>query len=288
MYNLCLDSQENLFGYKIAKLYHQIGENQIAKQYIVSYLSGKEDCAPGHFLAGQIAEALGENEAAVTSFERSYSIDRSQQHLVSLTCSLSKRDLQQCWSKRAETLSTQGIATNWCVLWSFDWHYFFLTAEVGLVSAKEATSSEQKATELKLPLSFCSTRGHEGDDYAEESSMKPDGADSKSIISSPNIVTETETPSFAKMACAPESWLSFSSLATSATTISRSGFNKPTAFSFPGTGTFVFGVSAVITRFSKTLHKLFFKLFFTARWSSIATRREIQTSGWWQWRSSWK
>ena len=112
LHNLCLDSQENLFGYEIAKLYHQIGENQIAKQYIVSYLSGKEDCAPGHFLAGQIAEALGENEAAVTSFERSYSIDRSQQHLVSLTCSLSKRDRQQCWSKRAETLSTQGIATN--------------------------------------------------------------------------------------------------------------------------------------------------------------------------------
>ena len=106
--------QVKLLGFKFAQLYHQIGEHQLAKEYIVSYLSVKEDCAPGHCLAGQIQEALGEKEAAVRSFERSYAIDSYQPSLVFRICSLVFADplslsptnqyLQHCWLERVEIL----------------------------------------------------------------------------------------------------------------------------------------------------------------------------------------
>lgn len=75
----------------------------------------KECSAPGHRLAGQIAEALGEKEAAVRSYKRSYDIDSNQRDLVFKICSLvcelpasaANRDLQQCWLERAEALQPQ-------------------------------------------------------------------------------------------------------------------------------------------------------------------------------------
>lgn len=104
-----------MLGFNFAKLYHQIGENKLAKQHLASYLANKECSAPGHRLAGQIAEALGEKEGAVRSYKRSYDIDSNQRDLVFKTCSLvcelpttpANRDLQQCWLERAEALQPQ-------------------------------------------------------------------------------------------------------------------------------------------------------------------------------------
>ena len=96
-------------------MYHQIGEHKLAKQHLASYLAVKEVSAPGHRLAGQIAEALGEKETAVRSFKRSYDIDSNQRDLVLKICSLvcelpfsaANRDIQQCWLERAEALHPQ-------------------------------------------------------------------------------------------------------------------------------------------------------------------------------------
>lgn len=119
--------------------------------------------------------------------------------------------------------------------------------DVQLVYAKEATAEQKrKAMELKLPLNFflyedappCpGCRGCERDEETAEATAKPVAA--KSLSFSPNLFAKSETPSFAKMADASVSQLSFSSLATT----SSSGFNKPAAFSWSGTGAPIFGVS---------------------------------------------
>lgn len=72
----------------------------------------KECSAPGHRLAGQIAEALGDKESAVRSYRRSYDLDSQQRDLVFKICTLlcelpsspANRDLQRCWLERAEAL----------------------------------------------------------------------------------------------------------------------------------------------------------------------------------------
>lgn len=109
------ENERKLLGFNFAKSYHQIGEHKLAKQHLAAYLAVKECSAPGHRLAGQIAEALGEKEAAVRSYRRSYDLDSSQRDLVFKICSLicelpaspANRDLQQCWLERAEALQPQ-------------------------------------------------------------------------------------------------------------------------------------------------------------------------------------
>lgn len=104
--------QRKLLGYNIAKLYNRVGEHKIAKHYISSFLSVKESSAHGHSLAGVIATNLGDKEAAVRSYKRSFDLDPNQKDLVFLVCQLlcelppttANRDLQQCWLERAEAI----------------------------------------------------------------------------------------------------------------------------------------------------------------------------------------
>lgn len=104
--------QRKLLGFNFGKLYYQIGEHKLAKQHLASYLAVKESSAPGHRLAGQIAEALGDKEGAVRSYRRSYDLDSQQRDLVFKICTLlcelpvspANQDLQQCWLERAEAL----------------------------------------------------------------------------------------------------------------------------------------------------------------------------------------
>lgn len=107
--------QRKLLGFSFAKLYHQIGEQKLAKQHLASYLAVKETSSPAHRLAGQIAEALGERDAALRSYRRSYDLDSTQKDLVFKICALVcelpatpiNRDLQQCWLERAEAIQPQ-------------------------------------------------------------------------------------------------------------------------------------------------------------------------------------
>jgi len=104
--------QRKLLGYNIAKLYNRVGEHKIARQYVSSFLSVKESSAHGHRLAGLIAANLGEKEAAIRSYKRSFDLDPNQKDLVFETCHLAcelpstaaNRDLQQCWLERAEAI----------------------------------------------------------------------------------------------------------------------------------------------------------------------------------------
>nr|CAG4642549.1 EOG090X078K [Evadne anonyx] len=106
------DIERKLLGYNFAKLYNQVGEHKIARQYISSFLSIKESSAHGHRLAGLIAVSLGEIEAAVSSYKRSFDLNPNQKDLVFETCHLvcelppttANRDLQQCWLERAEAI----------------------------------------------------------------------------------------------------------------------------------------------------------------------------------------
>ena len=120
-----------------------------------------------------------------------------------------------------------------------------------LVYAKEATEEQKrKAKELMLPLNFflyedappCpGCRGCEPED---------NGVATKSdIVTKPNFVAKSDTPSnaisFAKMVDASASQLTFSSLVSS----TGSGFNKPAAFSWSGTGQPIFGVRVLLFAF---------------------------------------
>ena len=107
--------QRKLLGFNFAKHYHQIGENKLARQHLSSFLSVKDTSAPGHRLAGQISEALGDKEAAVKSYKRSFDLDNTQKDLIFKICGLlcefpatpNNRNLQQCWLERAEALQPQ-------------------------------------------------------------------------------------------------------------------------------------------------------------------------------------
>ena len=145
--------------------------------------------------------------------------------------------------------------------------------------AKEATPEQkQKAIELKLPLNFflyedappcpgCRGCERDSDDAKESGTTKP--APAVSFFPSQSLFTKTGTPSFAKMADASVSQLSFSSL----TATNSSGFNKPAAFSWSGTGAPIFGVSIVIILISRHLTNFFNDYFCTAWRSRIAARR---------------
>lgn len=125
-------------------------------------------------------------------------------------------------------------------------YLYFLTAdEVQFVYAKEATEEQKrKARELKLPLNFflyenappCpGCRGCEPEESDEPA--KPAAV----VVPKPIPVTKADTPiSFTKMAESSVSQISFSSLVSA----NSSGFNKPAAFSWSGTGAPIFGVSS--------------------------------------------
>lgn len=123
-------------------------------------------------------------------------------------------------------------------------NYLFTADDVELVYAKEATAEQKrKAADLKLPINFflyedappCpGCRGCEAVDGLVVST--PD------IVFKVNTASKAETASnaisFAKMVDASASQVTFSSLVSSA----GSGFNKPAAFSWSGTGQPIFGV----------------------------------------------
>ena len=63
-------------------MYHQVGEQRKARQYLSWYLEARPSAAPAHKLLGQVLAASGEPAAALLEYGRSLELDCHQKDLV--------------------------------------------------------------------------------------------------------------------------------------------------------------------------------------------------------------
>ncbi|XP_051162746.1 E3 SUMO-protein ligase RanBP2-like [Leptopilina boulardi] len=82
------ESERNLRCYNIAKLYFQVGDYESAKRYVSSYLEVRTESAGAHKLLGQILEALGHKEEALSQYKISLELESRQEDLVLKVCEL--------------------------------------------------------------------------------------------------------------------------------------------------------------------------------------------------------
>ena len=74
--------QRKLKGFTIARMYHQVGDQRTARQYLTWYLEARPGAAPAHKLLGQVLAASGEPAAALSEFGTSLELDSHQKDLV--------------------------------------------------------------------------------------------------------------------------------------------------------------------------------------------------------------
>ncbi|PSN43549.1 hypothetical protein C0J52_03693 [Blattella germanica] len=105
------ENERNLRCYNIAKLYYMVGEYELTRRYVSSYLTVREDSASAHKLLGQALENLGQKEKALAQYKCSLELESKQQDLVLKVCELlvdSEAPLDVCraryWCERAEQL----------------------------------------------------------------------------------------------------------------------------------------------------------------------------------------
>ncbi|KAI9579081.1 E3 SUMO-protein ligase RanBP2 [Glossina fuscipes] len=86
------ESERNLRGFQIAKLYYNIKELATAEQYLCSYLSVKKDDADAHRLMGQIYIRLKKDDKALESFQQSLELNAKQADVLTEVCKLLLED----------------------------------------------------------------------------------------------------------------------------------------------------------------------------------------------------
>ena len=74
--------QRKLKGFTIARMYHQVGEQRTARQYLTWYLEARPSAAPAHKLLGQVLAASGEPAPALAEYAVSLELDSHQKDLV--------------------------------------------------------------------------------------------------------------------------------------------------------------------------------------------------------------
>ncbi|XP_033209269.1 E3 SUMO-protein ligase RanBP2 isoform X2 [Belonocnema kinseyi] len=82
------ENERNLRCYNIAKLYFQVQDYEAAKRYVSSYLEVRTESAGAHKLLGQILEALGQKEDALSQYRISLELESRQDDLVLKVCEL--------------------------------------------------------------------------------------------------------------------------------------------------------------------------------------------------------
>lgn len=82
------ESERNLRCYNIAKLYFQVGDYESAKRYVSNYLEIRTESEGAHKLLGQILEALGHKEDALSQYKISLELESRQDDLVLKVCEL--------------------------------------------------------------------------------------------------------------------------------------------------------------------------------------------------------
>uniref|UniRef100_A0A1A9YUI2 E3 SUMO-protein ligase RanBP2 n=1 Tax=Glossina morsitans morsitans TaxID=37546 RepID=A0A1A9YUI2_GLOMM len=86
------ESERNLRGFRIAKLYYNINELATAEQYLCSYLSVKTDDADAHKLLGQIYVRLKKVDKALEAFQQSLQLNAKQPGVLTEVCKLLLED----------------------------------------------------------------------------------------------------------------------------------------------------------------------------------------------------
>jgi E3 SUMO-protein ligase RanBP2 len=74
--------QRSSRGFAIAKSYAKVNEFELAKDWLQRYLDIKTEDAAAHKFMGEIYEKLRKPEQAITSYQRSYSINSKQNDLI--------------------------------------------------------------------------------------------------------------------------------------------------------------------------------------------------------------
>uniref|UniRef100_A0A1A9WNS8 E3 SUMO-protein ligase RanBP2 n=1 Tax=Glossina brevipalpis TaxID=37001 RepID=A0A1A9WNS8_9MUSC len=86
------ESERNLRGFRIAKLYYNINELTTAEQYLCSYLNVKKDDADAHKLLGQIYKRLKKRDKALEAFQHSLQLNTKQPNVLIEVCQLLLED----------------------------------------------------------------------------------------------------------------------------------------------------------------------------------------------------
>lgn len=106
--------QERLIrGYQFAKIYVDIKEYEKAKEYLLGFLSIKDNSAPGHKLLGQILECQGSRADAAAAYRKSLDFDPQQKDVLLKICELYSQinispELAKVWAEKGE----QAFPTN--------------------------------------------------------------------------------------------------------------------------------------------------------------------------------
>ncbi|KAL8618871.1 hypothetical protein ACOMHN_000878 [Nucella lapillus] len=82
------EREKNAKGYQIARLYFEVGEFEIARRYLASYLSVRETVPQAFRLLGQIEEAVGNKENAVEAYRRFLDMGGTGKEVVLKICEL--------------------------------------------------------------------------------------------------------------------------------------------------------------------------------------------------------
>ncbi|KAL9889267.1 uncharacterized protein ACN427_008645 [Glossina fuscipes fuscipes] len=110
------ETERNLRGFTVAKLYYRINEFSTAKQYLNSYLSVKKDNAEAHKLMGQIYIMLKNSDKALQSFQCSLQLNTKQPDVLTEICRLLLEDTNissnkaKYWCELAESAKIQDDA----------------------------------------------------------------------------------------------------------------------------------------------------------------------------------
>ncbi|XP_050545463.1 E3 SUMO-protein ligase RanBP2-like isoform X2 [Daktulosphaira vitifoliae] len=75
-------------GLSFARMYYKVCEFELAKQYVMTYLSVNENSPEGHRLLGQCYVKLGKKEKAFSEFQKSLTISPNQPELLLSCCEL--------------------------------------------------------------------------------------------------------------------------------------------------------------------------------------------------------
>lgn len=103
------EKEKSSKGYQIAKLYHQIGEHEIAKRYLTAFLNVREAVPQAHKLMGQIFESLKDYKRAISSYERCLQLNENQKDVILKVCELLNQievspGTIRYWVERAESM----------------------------------------------------------------------------------------------------------------------------------------------------------------------------------------
>ena len=109
--------QRKLRGYSIARLYHNVGEFELARRYISEFLSARPKAIDAYRLLGQIYEASGTKEKAVCAYKTAYELGGWAEG-----CTCKKWGIRN-FSKKKKLSEIYRLANRATVPWNYYYYY---------------------------------------------------------------------------------------------------------------------------------------------------------------------